>query len=162
MLYEWGMTLLRSVARPLLASMFLYGGANALKNASVMAPKAQPLADQLQKLAPDSPIPITGANLVRANGAVHVIAGTALATGHFPRLASLVLAGSLVPVTASGHQFWKESDPAARKNQKVHFTKNLSLIGGLLMATLDPEPHKKFIGRRAKDKAAETIEHIRG
>lgn len=141
--------------------MFLYGGTNALKNATVMGPKAQPLADQLQKFAVDSPIPVTGANLIRANGAVHVIAGTALATGHFPRLASLILAGSLVPTTAVSHQFWKESDPISRKNQKVHFTKNLSMIGGLLMATLDPEPHKKFIGRRAKDKASETIEHIR-
>ena len=60
------------------------------------------------------------------------------------------------------HSLWKETDPGARKNQQVHFTKNLSLIGGLLMATLDPEPHKKFIGRRAKDKATETIEHLRG
>lgn len=162
MLYEWGMTILRSVARPLLASMFVYGGANALKNASIMAPKAQAIADQLQKIAPDLPVAITAANLVRLNGAVHVLAGTALATGHLPRLASLVLAGSLVPTTATGHQFWKESDPGARKNQQVHFTKNLSLIGGLLMATLDPDPHKKFIGRRARDKAAEAIEHLRG
>lgn len=161
MLYEWGMTLLRSVARPLLASMFLYGGTNALKNASVMAPKAQPLADKLQQAAPDLPVRLTAVNLIRLNGVVHVAAGTALATGHFPRLASLVLAGSLVPTTATGHQFWKESDPAARKNQQVHFTKNLSIIGGLLMATLDPEPHKKFIGRRAKDRAVETIDHIR-
>ena len=141
--------------------MFLYGGANALKNASVMGPKAQPMADRLQKVAPDLPVPLTGANLVRLNGAVHVIAGGALATGHFPRLSSLVLAGTLVPTTATGHQFWKESDPAARANQKIHFTKNLSILGGLLMATLDPDPHKKFIGRRARDKAAETIEHIR-
>lgn len=141
--------------------MFLYGGANSLKNASAMAPKAQPLAEQLQKIAPNLPIPVTGANLVRLNGAVHVAAGAALATGHFPRLASLVLAGSLVPTTATGHQFWKETDLGARKNQQVHFTKNLSLIGGLLMATLDPEPHKKFIGRRAKDRASETIDHIR-
>lgn len=142
--------------------MFLYGGANSLKNASAMAPKVQPLADQLQKIAPDLPFPVTGANLVRLNGAVHVVVGAALATGHFPRMASLILAGSLVPTTATGHQFWKETDPGARKNQQIHFTKNLSIIGGLLMATLDPEPHKKFIARRAKDKATETIDHIRG
>ena len=162
MLYEWGMTILRSLARPLLASMFLYGGLNSIKNASVMAPKVQPLADQLQKIAPDLPLPLSAANLVRLNGAVHVLAGTALATGHLPRLASLVLAGALVPTTATGHQFWKESDPASRKNQQVHFVKNLSIAGGLLMATLDPDPHKKFIGRRARDKAAEAIEHLRG
>ncbi|MEO6471286.1 MAG: DoxX family protein [Aeromicrobium sp.] len=155
------MTLLRLVARPMLASMFVYGGVNSVKNASVMAPKAQPLADKLEKLAPTSPIPINGANLVRLSGVVNVAAGAALATGHFPRTACLVLAGSLIPSTSEGHQFWKESDPGARANQKIHFLKNLSMFGGLLMATLDPDPHKKFIVGRAKDRAAETIEHIR-
>lgn len=145
----------------MLASMFLYGGFNALKNAHVMGPKAQPLADQIQKVAPTLPVPLSGANLVRLNGAMHVAAGTALATGHVPRIAALVLAGSLVPTTIEGHQFWKESDPGARANQKIHFLKNVSMIGGLLMASLDPDPHKKFIGFRARDRAIETIDHIR-
>lgn len=152
------MTLLRSVARPMLASMFVYGGINALRNASAMAPKAQPVSDALQPLAPSAPL--GPANLVRANGLLHVVAGTALATGHFPRLASLVLAGSLAPTTAVGHQFWNESDPASKANQRVHFLKNVSMAGGLLMATLDPDPHKKFIGRRAKDKVSEATHAI--
>lgn len=160
------MTLLRSVARPMLASMFVYGGLNALRNAPAMAPRAAPVADLVKKAAPDLPVDAT--NLVRLNGAVHVVAGTALATGHLPRLSALVLAGTLVPTTAVGHQFWNQADPAARQNQKIHFTKNLSMIGGLLMATLDPDPHKKFIGRRAKDKVGEAthkvadgIDHLR-
>ena len=161
MLYEWVMTLLRQVARPMLASMFLYGGFNAVKNAKVMGPKAQPLADQIQKIAPTLPVPVDGANLVRFNGALNVVAGAALATGHFPRVASLVLAGSLVPTSVEGHQFWKESDPGARANQRIHFIKNVSMAGGLLMASLDPDPHKKFIGTRARDRAVETIDHIR-
>jgi putative oxidoreductase len=154
------MTVLRTVARPMLASMFVYGGANSLRNASAMAPKAQPVADLLHKVAPD--VKVSDANLVRLNGAIHVAAGTALATGHVPRLSALVLAGSLVPTTAVGHPFWNQGDPAARKNQTIHFLKNVSMIGGLLMATLDPDPHKKFIGRRAKDKVHEGIEHLRG
>ncbi|TXL61305.1 DoxX family protein [Aeromicrobium terrae] len=155
------MTLLRSVARPMLASMFVYGGVNALRNASAMAPKAQPVADLITKAAPDAPT-ISAANLVRANGAIHVVAGTALATGRLPRLSALVLAGTLVPTTAMGHQFWDQDDPAAAQNQRIHFTKNLSMIGGLLMATLDPDPHKKILPRRAKDKVAEGIEHLKG
>ncbi|EFQ82965.1 DoxX family protein [Aeromicrobium marinum DSM 15272] len=147
------MTLLRTVARPLLASMFVYGGVNALRNASAMAPKAQPFSDQLQPLAPKAPL--GPANLVRINGAVHVVAGTALATGRVPRLSALALAASLVPTTAAGHQFWNETDPASRTNQRIHFLKNLSMAGGLLMATLDPDPHKKILVRRAKDKVAE-------
>src|SRR5688500_13607878 len=152
------MTLLRSVARPLLASMFFYGGVNSILNAKTMAPKAEPAADLLHKVAPD--IQISPANLVRANGALHVTAATAVATGHVPRISSFVLAASLVPTTAMTHQFWNESDPVARQNQRIHFLKNLSMMGGLLMATLDPDPHKKFIGRRAKDKVVEAKDKV--
>ncbi len=147
--------------------MFFYGGVNSIRNAKTMAPKAQPVADLLHQAAPD--VQISPANLVRVNGALHVATASALATGHVPRLSAFILAGSLVPTTASGHQFWNEADPVARKNQLIHFLKNLSMIGGLLMATLDPDPHKKFIGRRAKDKVVEAkdkvhegIDHLRG
>ena len=139
--------------------MFFYGGVNSIKNAKAMAPKAQPVADFIHRTAPD--VEISPANLVRANGALHVAAATAVATGHIPRTSSFILAGSLVPTTAAGHQWWNESDPAARKNQLIHFLKNLSMMGGLLMATLDPDPHKKFFARRAKDKVVEGIDHLR-
>jgi putative oxidoreductase len=160
------MTLLRTVARPMLASMFLYAGATALKDPGARAVKAQPTADLIKKYAPD--LPVTGSNLARLNGAVHVVAGTALATGRLPRLSALVLAATLPPTTIVGHAYWNETDPAARANQRVHFLKNVSMAGGLLMSTLDPDPHKKFIGRRAKDKVTEAaasvadqIDHLR-
>lgn len=160
------MTLLRTVARPMLASMFVYGGAMALKSPGARAAKAQPAADLIKKIAPQ--LPLDGASLTRANGALQLTAGLALATGHLPRLASLVLAATLPPTTLAGHRYWDETDPAARANQRIHFIKNMSLTGGLLMATLDPEPHKKFIGRRAKDKVtdaaasvADQLDHLR-
>lgn len=160
------MTLLRTVARPMLASMFVYGGAMSLRSPGPRAAKAQPVADLIKRFAPD--LPVTGANLARANGAVHLVAGLALATGHVPRIAAFTLAATLPPTTVTGHQYWNETDPAARANQRIHFLKNLSMTGGLLMATLDPDPHKKFIGRRAKDKVtdaasavADQIDHLR-
>ncbi|MEH3033784.1 MAG: DoxX family protein [Aeromicrobium erythreum] len=158
------MTVLRTVARPLLASMFVYGGVNAVRHASAMGPKAKPVADQLGKQG----YSVSPENLVRINGAVHVVAGAALATGRFPRLSAFVLAGTLAPTTAVGHQFWNETDPGARQNQTIHFLKNLSMIGGLLMSTLDPDPHKKALPRRAKDrvvdaadKVGDQIDHLR-
>ena len=160
------MTLLRAVARPMLASIFISGGAMALKEPGPRAARAQPTADLLKRVAPG--LPINGSNLTRFNGGVQLVAGLALATGHAPRTAALVLAATLPPTTAAGHQYWNESDPAARTNQRIHFLKNLSMTGGLLMATLDPDPHKKSIGRRAKDKvtaaassAADQLDHVR-
>lgn len=160
------MTLLRVVARPMLASMFVYGGAMALKSPGPRAEKAQPVADLIKRIAPE--LPVNGSNLTRFSGGVQLVAGTALATGHLPRLSALVLASTMPPTTMVGHAYWNEDDPAARANQRIHFLKNLSMIGGLLMATLDPDPHKKFIARRAKDKVSDAassvgdqIDHLR-
>jgi putative oxidoreductase len=150
------MTLLRTVARPMLASIFVVGGAMALKEPGPRAAKAQPTADLLKKAAPG--LPVDGSNLTRFNGGVQLVAGLALATGRVPRTAALALALSLPPTTVAGHPYWNETDPATRANQRIHFLKNLSMTGGLLMATLDPDPHKKSVGRRAKDR----VEHLRG
>ena len=75
--------------------------------------------------------------VVRANAAVQVVAGAALALGRAPRLSALVLAGSLVPTTLAGHAYWTIEDPAARKLQRIQFHKNMAMIGGLLLAVLD-------------------------
>jgi putative oxidoreductase len=160
------MTLLRAVARPMLASIFVTGGAMALKDPGPRAAKAQPTADLIQRLSPG--LPVNGSNLTRVNGGVQLVAGLALATGRFPRTAALALAVTLPPTTIAGHPYWNETDPAARTNQRIHFLKNLSMTGGLLMATLDPEPHKTFIGRRATHKvsvaassASDRLHHLR-
>ena len=49
------MTLLRAVARPMLASMFISGGVMALRKPGAIAHKVQPVADVLRKVAPQFP-----------------------------------------------------------------------------------------------------------
>jgi len=142
----------------MLASMFVYGGALALKSPGPRAAKAQPTADLIKKVAPE--LPVNGSNLTRLNGAVQLVGGLALATGRLPRVAAFALAATLPPTTLAGHPYWNETDPAARANQRIHFLKNVSMAGGLLMATLDPDPHKKFIGRRAKDRISEAASSV--
>ena len=96
------MTLSRTIARPMLASMFVVGGVNALRNADKLAVRAKPVTDRVAPFLKPSPLPVPSdpATLVRLNGAVHVAAGLALATGRAPRLSSAVLAATLVPTTA--------------------------------------------------------------
>ena len=128
------MDVVRSLARPMLAAMFVYGGLDALRHASGKAGRAEqvvePLTDALG-------LPGSTTTWVRVNGAVQVAGGAALAIGRLPRLAALALAGSLVPTTLAGHRFWEESDPAARNGQRIHFLKNVSMLGGLLLAADD-------------------------
>jgi uncharacterized membrane protein YphA (DoxX/SURF4 family) len=130
------MTLVRRVARPLLAAMFVVGGLDQLKHPSRKTDTAGPLVD---KVAPVIGLPDDTELLVRANGAAMVGAGSLLALGRLPRLASTVLAATLVPTTIAAHSYWNEQDPQVRAQQKVQFLKNLGLLGGLLLAAVDTE-----------------------
>jgi putative oxidoreductase len=135
------MSLIRWIARPMLASVFIVQGARVLRDPDAASVQAKPVTDRIapmmQKYAPQ--LPTEARTLVRANAAVHVGAGLMLATGRFPRVASLVLAGSLIPTTIAGHAFWQKDDPAERNAHRIHFLKNVGLAGGLLVAGVDTE-----------------------
>jgi uncharacterized membrane protein YphA (DoxX/SURF4 family) len=151
------MTLTRLIARPMLSSMFIVGGVNALRHTEMMAERAKPVTDMIvpwaKKLAPSAPIPTDDKTWVRINAGVHIGAGLALATGRAPRLSALVLAATLVPTTAAGHRFWEAGDQGARSNQQVHFFKNVSMLGGLLIAAADNNG-KPSVAWRAKHSAS--------
>ena len=66
-----------------------------------------------------------------------VAGGTLLALGIAPRLSAVALACSLIPTTLAGHSYWAIEDPAARKQQRIQFHKNLAMLGGLLLAVID-------------------------
>ena len=131
------MTVVRRLARPLLSSIFIHGGIDALTHPQSKVPAADPIAPRIAERLPY--LPEDTATLVRINAAVQIGAGAMLALGRFPRLSSALLAGSLVPTTFAGHRFWEESDPTRKAQQKIHFFKNLSMLGGLLLAAVDTE-----------------------
>ncbi|WP_395655935.1 DoxX family protein [Nocardioides sp.] len=135
------MTVSRLIARPMLASIFVVGAATALRNTSGPADKADPVTSRLVPLARKAgiPLPEDPETLVKINAGVQVGAGLALATGRFPRLSAAVLAASLVPTTAAGHRFWEYDDATQRTQQRLHFFKNVALIGGLIIASGDTE-----------------------
>ncbi|WP_091648320.1 DoxX family protein [Micromonospora pallida] len=131
----------RSLARVLMSGIFVASGIRQLRNPEHFTEHAKPVTDHITSLLERTggPVPGNAETLVRTNGAVHVVGGLLLATGHLTRPASLMLAASLVPTTAAGHPFWTYDDPAARTNHQVHFMKNLGLIGGLLLAAADTQ-----------------------
>lgn len=135
------MALTRLLARPLLASVFFVGATNALKNSEVMAARARRVTDKVVPKAQERglPVPSDPVTLVRINAGVQLAAAAALATGRAPRLSAAVLAASLVPTTIAGHAFWAETEPAAKNQQRLHFAKNLSILGGLVLAAVDTE-----------------------
>lgn len=154
--------LVRRIARPMLSAIFVTAGFNSVRYPDRTAPAAAPVVEKLRSVLPDpvsSLIPADPATAVRVNGAVHVVGGLLLATGRFPRAASLVLAATLVPTTLAEHAFWQEDDPAKRAQQQAHFFKNVSLLGGLLIAAVDTEgkPSMAWRGKAAAHQAGEAV-----
>ena len=153
------MTITRLLARPMLASIFVAGGINALRNTEAHARQGQeghrpgrapgPAGGAGRTRSPPTPT-----TLVRINAGAQILAAAALATGRAPRLSATVLAASLVPTTLAGHAFWDETDPQAKAAQRLQFIKNTSILGGLLLAGVDTEG-KPGLAWRARRAAAD-------
>src|SRR3954451_23972322 len=115
--YGADMTLTRRLARPMLASTFVFGGIQALKNTPALAEASKPVNDGIrdlaEKVAPQVHLPEDVRTLVLTTAGVHIAAGLGLATGRAPRLCAWALAATVVPTTVAGHPFWKEKDKAA-------------------------------------------------
>jgi uncharacterized membrane protein YphA (DoxX/SURF4 family) len=155
--------LVRRIARPLLASSFIYGGIDTLRNPQSRVPGARPVVEKVTEQADKSlpvQVPRDVEQWVKIDAAVKVGAGSLFALGKFPRLAALLMAGSIVPTTLAGHRFWEHTDPKERFGQLSHFLKNLGLLGGLLLAAVDTEgkPSVGYRARRAATKAANSTE----
>jgi putative oxidoreductase len=132
--------IIRRLARPLLAAIFIWGGLDTLRNPDARVRVATPMLTKVVEKAGSSlpeQLPTDPATLVKIDAAVKLGAGVGLALGRFPRLSAFLLAGSLVPTTLAAHSFWEHEEPVNRAAQRTHFLKNLGLCGGLLFASLD-------------------------
>jgi uncharacterized membrane protein YphA (DoxX/SURF4 family) len=137
----------------MIAAIFIVQGIDSLLHPDTKAPAAEKVVRPLAERVPAVPDQVEQA--VRLNGAVQVLAGSLLAIGKFPRLAAAALAASLVPTTAAGHRFWESDDKQERAQQQIHFLKNLSMLGGLLIAAGDTagNPSLAWRGRHAAELA---------
>lgn len=149
----------------MLSAIFISGGINALRNPQGHVQVARPVldavgpaVDKATEVAPIKQRP-DDEMLVKAEAGVKIVAGTMLALGKWPRLAATALAASLVPTTAAGHRFWEETDAQVKAQQQIHFFKNVSLLGGLLIAAADTggKPSLGWRGRRAAKLAATAV-----
>ena len=66
--------------------------------------------------------------------------------------------GTLVPTTIAGHRFWEETDKQARAQQLTQFLKNVSMLGGLIIAATDTggKPSLSWRARRAASSATKS------
>ena len=150
--------LVRRIARPLLASTFIEGGLATLSNPEPRMQRAEKL-DIPSKPGMDKLNITSTEQAVKVNAAVQVVAGTLLTLNKFPRIAALALAGSLIPTTLAGHRFWEEDDPTRKVGQQIHFFKNASMLGGLLIASVDTEG-KESLPRKTRRVAKKQADRV--
>jgi putative oxidoreductase len=141
------MTIIRRLARPLLAAPLIQSGLDVARHPTPHLENAKPVLDRVSgplRLPPDQLL------VVRVAGGVTAGAGVLLALGRFPRLAALA-AVATAPVTHASAPFWQEKDPERRRQKRTELVKNLGLLGGALLASVDTggQPDLAWRGRRA-------------
>lgn len=138
------MSAVRFLARPLLGSSFVVAGAGKLKNADDTAEQLSPV---LRRAADALPIRVDEKVLARAVGATQLGAGVLFALGKAPRLSASILA-----LTSALNTFveWRSADistSAGREARRHGLLKNLSLLGGVLLASVDTNGHPSLAWR---------------
>jgi hypothetical protein len=97
--------------------------------------------------------------VAQITAAVQIGGGLLLATGKLPRVASAALAVTVLPANLGTHSFWNESDPVAKAQKRQQFLTDLSLLGGLLIASADTagKPSLGWRGRRAAERLSDRV-----
>ncbi|STZ62089.1 DoxX family protein [Mycolicibacterium tokaiense] len=153
--------LLRRVARPLLSAAFIGQGIEALRSPKPAADAARPTLEGLQKLPePVGPnVPKDAETFAKITAAVQIGGGVLLATGKVPRLASAALAATVIPANLGSHMFWSEADPELKAQKRKDFLVDLSLLGGLIIASADTagKPSIGWRSRRAAHKVSNKV-----
>ena len=152
---------IRRIARPLLSAAFIGQGVEALRNPKVTVDAVQPTVTALQALPEPfaSKVPTDPATAARINAAVQVGGGLLLATGRLPRIASAALAFTVIPGSLGAHLFWKETDPEVKAQKRRDLLTDLSLLGGLIIASADTagKPSLGWRGRQAASRLSEAL-----
>lgn len=152
--------LIRRIARPMLAATFVSQGAESLASPSAAADAAdaaRPATEGLRKLPVAGGMPDDPQTVARITAVAQIGGGLLLASGRLPRVAAAALAATVVPANLGTRTFWNESDPARRADQRRRLVTDVSLLGGLLIASADTagRPSLGWLGRRA----ARTVSH---
>jgi uncharacterized membrane protein YphA (DoxX/SURF4 family) len=145
------MSFVRFLARPMLASSFVLAGMDKLRNADDTAAQLSPV---LRRAAESLPFQTNELVLARVIGGTQVGAGICLALGKASRLSATVLA---VISALNGFVEWRSADISSKQGRdarRKQLLKNVSLTGGVLLASVDTAG-KPSLAWRAEHLAAD-------
>lgn len=115
------MQVLFIIGRVLLGGYFLYSGYNHFQNLAGMTGYAK-----MKK------VPAAKAAVI-VSGLMLVLGGLAILANRYAILGMVLVVLCMIPVTIMMHAFWKETEPNARMMERVQFSKNIAIIGALVL-----------------------------
>lgn len=125
------MSLVRLIARPLLASSFVLTGLDRVRKPEESGERLRPNLRRAASVFPQlEPVASKPALVARCIGAAQVVSGLMLALGKFPRFSALVLVGSSALTGFNDNA----GDSRVLTSNRI---KNISLAGGVLLASVD-------------------------
>ena len=132
--------MIRKLARPMLASVFVWEGVDNLRNASEHVKETEGFLKTVRKAVPSEYqgyIPNDPELVTRAIGGAKVGAGSTLALGKAPRTSAAVLAAATLPNLIAKNNFWAADNKEDKETRRNGFLTNTALLGALFIATQD-------------------------
>lgn len=151
------MSFVRTFARPLFASSFIAAGVERIRQAD---DTAQQLGGVLRPVANAVP-QLNDKLLARTLGGVQLGAGALLALGKMPRLAGFLLAITSTLNSAAEFSAANTTTPEGRQWQRTQLLKNISLTGGVLLASVDTagKPSLAWRAEHLAETGREQVKH---
>lgn len=128
------MTIAYFVGRIVFGCYWLMASFNHFKNLNYLSEYAK---------AKGTPFPKLG---VAGSGMILLAGGLSMLLGIYPVIGIVLLIIFLLGASFQIHSFWKVDDAQMRQADIINFTKNLALVGVLLMLLLLPRPWPMSLG----------------
>lgn len=175
--------MIRFIARPMLASVFILDGVSVLRSpgerAAATAPAVNRIAKNTEKAAPSGPAgeaaadkaakaqsqpDSTSKNTVRALAAVKIGAGALFAIGKAPRLSATVLAAAHAPTMVARFSDTPGGALSGSDTKFVGLATDAALLGGLFLAAEDTggKPGLRWRAQAARGEVSAALPTIKG
>ena len=122
------------VGRIIFGGYWLMASFNHYKNLNPLSGYAKAKGTPFPKLA------------VAGTGVILLAGGLSMLLGVYPVIGIILLIVFLVGVSFQMHNFWKVDDVQMKQVDMINFTKNMALVGALLMFLLLPHPWPMSLG----------------
>lgn len=154
--------MIRKIARPMLASVYVIDGVETLLNPAAHKDSANTVLKKLRTAVPAEYrgfVPEDPESAAKIVGGVKAGAGSLFAIGKFPRLSATLLAATAIPTVIGRHAFWEADSEEEKSRRRSGALTDLGLAGGVLLATVDTagKPNMKWRAQNAASVAQKNI-----